>query len=270
MYQFGLECLETERFDTGIPGKLISILMEIDDDLGGRGDIWREEGVYDNAKQALEGMANEAARQGPAKTDLLNWTRTTHFLVASQARQFDDARAVLDKVGDKLRTDLFSRFLMRCPYDVARIYALAGKDGKDARAFDALIADNSRRESETMKSAREFFDKAAKNSDPKAKPYFDYWKTCLLWQEQFDNGKWVELTFDKGLSMWEPILGNWTAVDEHTVSSTAKGDKPEQRMKCVVPFGAPFEVECDLEVPDLEANSFIGLMVGDVWSKQGA
>jgi tetratricopeptide (TPR) repeat protein len=268
MYQFGLDCLETKRFDTGAPGKLISILMEIDDDLGGQGDIWRKEGVYDNAKQALEGMEEEAARQGAAKADLLIWTRRVRFLAASQARQYDDARVALDKIGDKLRTDLFSRFLMRYPYDVARIYALTAKDGKDAGAFDALIATNGHREPGGMKSARELLDKAAaKNSDPKAKPYFDYWKTCLLWQEQFDGGKWVDLTFDKGLSMWEPILGGWAAVGERAVRGAAKGNKEQQRMKCVVPFGMPFEVECDLDVPDLEAGSFAGFMVGEVWSR---
>jgi len=37
MYQFGLECLATKRFDTCVPEKLIQIVLDIDSELGGPG-----------------------------------------------------------------------------------------------------------------------------------------------------------------------------------------------------------------------------------------
>ena len=267
MYQFGLECLATKRFDTNVPDKLIQALVDIDYELGGKGEVWRRKGVYDKAKIAFEGAENDLSRRNNPGFKPVAWSLTAHFLAAAQAGQYDDARAVWDKLGDKPCLDVFPIFAMRYPYDAARIYALTAKENEDARTFDAMVADNKYRDPAVMKSARELVEKvAAKDSDPKAKPYFDYWKTRLRWQDEFDKGQWVELTFDKQLSMWQPIMGDWTAVDEHTVSSVGKSQPPQQRLKCGVSFGAPFEVECDLDLSDPESKFLTGLMVGDIWN----
>jgi hypothetical protein len=266
MYEFARECAATKRYDTCVPEQFTQTLLGIDSELGGHGDVWRRPGVFEIAKAVFEGIENEPSRRENRQLNGVDWTLTTHFLVAAQAQQFDEAGKILDKLGDKICSEAFPIFALRFPYDVARVRALTGKSAEDAREFDATVAKADYRKGEQLKTARERIAKIAAAADPGAQLYLDYWKTRLRWEVDFDKGQWVELTFDKALSMWQPITGEWTAVDDRVVSSTGKADYPRQRLKCLVPFGAPFEVECDVDFSDPESGQLTGILVGDIWS----
>jgi tetratricopeptide (TPR) repeat protein len=265
MYDFGRECLATQRFDTSVPEQLIQVLLKIDAETNPPGGIWRKAGVYEDVKKVLEGVENETSRRTNPKLASLDWILTEHFLIAAHARKYDDARKALDRVGDKLRREVFTIFKLRYPYDVARIRVLTGDARDEAQAFDEIIADNDYREAATTKKAHKLIEVIAKKeTDAKTKPYLDFWRTSLRWQEQFDEGKWVNLTFDKSLSMWEPSRGNWNAVDEFCVSSVGQRVRGYQRLKSAVSFGAPFEVECDVDFSHPDAKELTGLAVGDM------
>jgi tetratricopeptide (TPR) repeat protein len=268
MYKFGLECLATKRFDTAVPDRFIRIVLDIDSELDENGEIWREEGVFENLKILKEGVENEPCRIAHSNPNLmtLEVTLSTYFLIAVEVGKYDEARKVLDRLGDTLSCEAFSRFNRRYPYDVSRIYALTGSAREEMRIFDGMALDNGYRDPEALKKALATIEKAAAaDANPQAKYYYDYWKTCLRGLQQFDKGQWVELSFDKTLSAWQPMRGQWNAVNDRTVSSTGIPQMPDQGLECTIPFGVPYEIQCDVQFDSPAPNSQAGLMVNNLW-----
>jgi tetratricopeptide (TPR) repeat protein len=273
MYQFGLECLATKRFDTAVPERLIDILLDIESEIGDEGDIWKEDEVFDHIKALIEGIENEPTRRNNSNLEVrrMEIVLSAGFLIALEARQYDEARKILDKLGDKIVQEDFRTFKRHYPYDVARTYALTGSSGGAVKNFDLLVADGGACDPETRKKAEEILSKAAEqDSNDKAKFYFDYWKTGLDALDQFEKGEWVELTFDKPLMKWEPVCGEWNVLDEHGISSVGDKEKPQQGLKCTIPFAAPYEIECDLEFSAQEEGILTGLMLNNLWKMKGA
>jgi tetratricopeptide (TPR) repeat protein len=268
MYEFGLECLATKRFDTSVPEKLIQILMDIDNELDRNGEIWQEEGVFEKVKEVIEGVAADPCRQkDPKGLNPISWNNSAFCLIAAHTKRYDEARQMLDKMGGRLREGVFLQFSMRFPFDLAKIYALTGDARDESLAFESLVADGNYRDDDSMKEAREQLEKAAaKDSNSLAKPFFDYWKTRLDWQERFDKGEWVDLTFDKFLLMWDTRQGSWMATDDgRGVVGVAESNGGKHQLKCTVPFDSAFEIECDIDCLEPDKNMLAGVMLGNLW-----
>ena len=176
-------------------------------------------------------------------------------------------RNILDKLGDKLELEAFSRFNRHYPYDVSRTYALSGSAAETVKVFDKLVADKVPSKPEARKLALEILEKAAeKDQSNEAKFYFDHWKNSLRALDHFDKGEWVELAFDEHLSIWEAVRGKWEAQSAHAViGNVIPGRHPEQGLKCTVPFKAPYEIECDVEFAAPESGIVGGIMLNDLW-----
>ncbi len=56
MYDFGLDCLKTARYDTQVPLEYLQILSDIDDELYEQSPWWKKPEVYENLKQMCEGL----------------------------------------------------------------------------------------------------------------------------------------------------------------------------------------------------------------------
>jgi hypothetical protein len=269
MYRFGLECLATKRFDTLTPEVLIHILLDIEGEIGEKGEIWQEEGVFDNIKTLMEGIENEPSRRANSNP-LLNKLETTLsacFLISLEVREYDEARKILDKLGDKLELEAFPRFRRSYPYDVSRIYAMTGAAGATIKEFDDMVADGGYSDPETRKSAQELLDEAVKkDTKTKAKDYYDHWKNTLVTLDRFEQGEWIEFTFDEKLAGWEAIRGDWKPVDSKTVLGAPKKGSPELGLRCSIPLKAPYEIECDIEFPPPAANGSAGVMLGCLWT----
>ena len=126
------------------------------------------------------------------------------------------------------------------------------------------------------KSARELLEKAAAATKEKqATAYFNHWKSNLHWREQYDKGDWVELTFDRGLSMWQMNRGTWTYENPKSVVGEPASLRPVfnfMSLICEVPFQAPLEIELDVAQLDgarLDGGYAYssGVMIGDVWNE---
>jgi tetratricopeptide (TPR) repeat protein len=272
MFQFGLECLRTKRYDTNIPFRLIKILAGIDGRLGGKGEIWREEGVYEQAKTVLETFEKELPYDPQYSTERFSpaWILSFHGAIAAKAGQYADARKAFDKVGVNLQSDAFSYAHAHFPLDGSRVYALTGGGRKEVEKIEGLIADGGLTESANAKSVRELLDKAAAaTQEPQAQSYFNHWKNYLLWRELFEKGEWIELTFDKNFSMWQITSGTWRFENPRSVVSDAHYlDNTYNGLCCEVPFEGPLEIEFDVAHLDQDLNYLSGVMLGNAWDHQ--
>jgi tetratricopeptide (TPR) repeat protein len=271
MYEFELECLNTKRFDTSVPFHLINILVTIDEQLGSKGDIWREDGVYDNVNIVLGNLEKELpkTKEFSSKKITAEWILTLHGMVAAKADRYDDARKALDKAGANWNQSALQYAKCRA-LDGARVYALTGGGSEDVKKFEDLIAEGGSSELENGKPARELLEKAASAAkEPQAKLYFDHWKKHLLWREQFEKGDWVKLTFDEDLSMWQAVRGTWIFENPHSIVCAPFLLRPMYssiNLRCEVPFPGPLELEYDVAQLD-RSDSMSGVMLGDTWDE---
>ncbi|MCC6124018.1 MAG: tetratricopeptide repeat protein [Pirellulales bacterium] len=269
MFKFGLECLGTKRFDTEVPFQLIKILVYIDGQLGGKGEIWQEEDVYDKVKIVLETLEKELPHyhQIAAKGITPEWVLTLHGVIAAKAGKYEDARKAFDKVGMKLQPKAFSFAHAHFPLDGTRVYALTGAGRKDVEKIEGIVTAGGMNDPTMATSIGELLDKAAAaTKEPQARSYFNHWKTYLRWREQFEKGEWVELTFDPNFSMWQMKSGTWHCeTPQSAVCDAHYLDTFNNELCCEVPFDGPLEIELDVADLDQELTYLSGVMLGELW-----
>ncbi|MEZ6191386.1 MAG: hypothetical protein R3C45_08870 [Phycisphaerales bacterium] len=120
MYQFGVECLETGRFDTDVPSMFFHTMMDIykeEDDL----NFWHTPGVYENFLKYFDGE----------KTDgrMWDWTpahwETCKAAVAWHLDRFEEGAAILDGLGDAIEPSVFAYFWASPVLSPSECYARA-------------------------------------------------------------------------------------------------------------------------------------------------
>lgn len=103
MYQFGLECAATKRYDTWVPIDLFWAVRDVANDMDWD---WKaalsRPGIYDSLQSMLDGYVQaKNSRSGK------NWALSMKAAVAWRAQRFSDARKALDAVGDGLMPQAF-------------------------------------------------------------------------------------------------------------------------------------------------------------------
>jgi len=96
MYQFGLECLATKRFDTVVPEVLFTAVWEMSEGDGAT-DIWTQADVYDNLRTLYEGILADPTCVGTRRDTVT----TAYAAVAWRCGEFQDARRLLDQLGNR-------------------------------------------------------------------------------------------------------------------------------------------------------------------------
>jgi len=83
MYQLGLECLNTGRFETEVPCVYLRALWEIGTELDDWRLAYRREGVYEHMATLFEGMLSE-----PSRAERRNYWLSCHALLAWAAEGY--------------------------------------------------------------------------------------------------------------------------------------------------------------------------------------
>ena len=258
MYKFGLECLATKRFDTNVPLHLYFALSGIDEELGGKGEVWRRRGVYDKIKEALDGLIAD-----PSHADNIcsyaprRWCMTLAAAIAIYAGKHDDARKLLDKLGTSVVQRVFQKEGLSYPADAAKTFAVTGNVRDDVAHFEDLWEDKDSLDAKGLQNARKFLETAtAANRDALAKPYFDLHKTLLGWQEQYQRGDWVDLALDTKLH-WTIFGGQWTIENPRSIVARPSDPRnPYTSLEMKTRFHVPLEAEMDVQF--LRDGQFLG------------
>lgn len=97
MYELGMECLNTERFDTDVPMFYLRALREIGGDLPKNRwrAVFRRPGVYENLQQLFNGMLKETGRYEDRKRLL-----TQRALTEMWCGHYEKAKAMLEEIGE--------------------------------------------------------------------------------------------------------------------------------------------------------------------------
>lgn len=238
MYAFGVECVQTERFDTRVPWQLCTVLGDIADDAKSPA-FYQQPGVYENIKALFDGLI--AGAKPPQDVDFY---RSYHAALAWRANRYDEACRIFDQLGDKLSDRIFIRVNAMGRLAVSHAYAMRDKladkiNGAESRAARGDLAG-------AGAGYQQSLDRLP--PDSKAGYFLRSRLKQLQWQQQFEQGEWVDIQPDKDFIAWQPIYGKWS-VDEAGVLLGVV-DESGLWMLCQAPFlTGDFIVEGTIELP---------------------
>ena len=103
MLKFGIECLNTERYDTRVPSQFLVSLFQIGDEL----DNWRAPyqwpGIYELIQKYFNGLLNE-----PKNKDYETANKSFYVVVAWAAGQYQDAHRMMQELGTTFDPQAYS------------------------------------------------------------------------------------------------------------------------------------------------------------------
>lgn len=103
MLKFGIECLNTGRFDTRVPSRFLVSLFQIGDEL----DNWRAPyqwpGIYELIQQYFDGLLSE-----PKNQEYHDENKSFYAVVAWAAGQYKDAHRLMQELGPRFDRQAYS------------------------------------------------------------------------------------------------------------------------------------------------------------------
>lgn len=235
MYAFGLECMQTERYDTHVPWELVDALEEIcyDDwsNPAGYGSpaFWRDKGVYDNLRRVLEGyMARWESMRDNYRTRLAAF--------AYLCGRNDEVARLLDELGDNVQLKPLAWenvTLEQLQLAVALERSPMAPQFVEARRL-ADIGE--------LDQALEVCSRLLQMqvNPPVLRRAIATQAQALRWAQAFETGRPVELKAIASLVGWERQTGDWSALPDG--SFAASGTQAEARLYCTGRFGGDWEL----------------------------
>lgn len=255
MYQFGVECLQTERFDTRVPALFYRAMYDIRDETDDY-RFWLRDGVYENFMTYFEGRKN-----APGEVDGPAWWDSMRVPIAWVCRRMPEAAAMVDEMGDEFNPRVFKKVYAVASVAVSEAYARSGPSKEAVDQGDQLWSRGHYRE-----AARVLEEASAKlDADHPAQTYLSYYTTLAGRKHQDIRGEWVDLLGRPDLNGWGVYRGEWEADDQGRLIGTS--DDKGMELKCWYNFGYKVEIEGTLtflEVPEgQEANA--GILFAYFW-----
>ena len=199
MYQFGVECANSGRYDTLVPWQLIVSIQDITQDLDNVPAFWQRPGVFEQVRDMLEHYA-------AADANYANVYRSWEAAVAWRVSRYPEARKLLDDLGGKTTDDGFRSFRVLPKLAISHAYAMSS----DARAtLEEAERDAALNHLDDAASAyRAVLAKLPK--DDRGSMFVRGRARELSLQPRYMAGGWIDIQPDQDMSLWYPIVGDWT------------------------------------------------------------
>lgn len=237
MYDFGLECAATGRYDTRIPHQLTYALSSIRNDLDGSWSFYRAPGVLASIESVLQKYA-QVAKEPYQRSYYLSYLAG----LAWQVEDYEVAKKAIEPLGTEYSAQGFERTLLIPDRTYSGIRALSGELGN--RLLHAEDEVTSNRAADGIKM---YSDIAAtlKQDDP-ARLWVRGRTQELRWQQQFRTGRDVSLVPGAAeLLGWYGDAGEF-AVEGATFVA-AKSPTQASKIICGAKFRDKYELSGNIE-----------------------
>lgn len=234
MYLFGLECLDTGRFDTFVPGRFLDALATIK--RRDHQDYWELPQTYKHCKAYFEGRINQPVF-GDDK-----WHKSLYAATAWHCGHYDDARKIMDEMGDNLKKTAFSSFYST-NFGQAKdmVYAFTGPCRDHVSEAEKLY------KAWDLAKALQLYKMIAVDTKTDT-PTVSYAKerlAVLSMEEGFHRDEWVDLSPDRGFNGWHPYGNGWSVESDGSVKLTYS---KRAYLLCDADFGDDYEFKGEMEV----------------------
>ena len=227
LYQFGVSCSNTERYDTLVPYMLFDVLWRIvGDKLNNSEGIryLRKPGIYDNVRSVCQGYLEH---ENDLSTD--EWWKTAWLGFACCAEQWDDAKRLIEELDSDLDADALARFPLEAEV-VVSLVEINTSPHADAIARACHDADAGRWERarlalEEVLSANDLSPRLAESVNSQLQG--------IKWTIEFAKGESVNLLPESNLYGWRSLSGKWTRTEDDKITgvSTRSGVVLESQIR---------------------------------------
>jgi len=254
MLVFGIQAVNTRRFDTDVPRKFFDVVTDLESELQtrlgehiyGRSDIWP------HFQTLYEGYIAE-----PSQSEWRNGWRSTYCIVAYFARHYDVARKQLEALNWKLLPEQgrrWGRDLSLLPLEVA---ARTGPANVSVASAEMAYTRHD------LPGALKAFQALQDHADERTAAFARTRVAALTAEQQLANGEWVNLLPQKeDDANWVIAFGKLKCLPDGAVEieSAARGHMMFSRTR----MPSDFEVQGEFDVVASSNGSFqAGLVMGE-------
>jgi hypothetical protein len=267
MFEFGLECLQTQRFDTGVPYQLVRICERINRDGEDDFSFYAVPQVY----QAITSMFDQFEQKAPKHLDH-DWYRCYHLAIAWRARRYHDAAELIKRIG---------HFDPR-PFELVRGWATGALS--EIQAMTSRQAETLRDGEQALTRGQDYaaaindyklaLAELQKEKDHPGLLFVRYRLKQLEIERDFWDGKEVSLIPPAGQLMapWYPTAGDWKPAQDGALVGTTRDDGQRARLLCNADFGPSYELSGKVDWSAPGDGNLASLYVGvyaEQWSHVG-
>jgi hypothetical protein len=241
MYEFGLECAQTKRYDTRVPWQFVRALYQIRDDRDGSWDMWRVQGVFEQVREVIDAYAD--GPKTPPHTRAYYCSQLAG--IAWQLGRYDDGRAAMEKIQWKYDPSGLRAAGVMPQRTVSGLHAMTAAHGKTL-----LEAEEAAARGEHERAQKAYEDVARQLApDDRGAEWVRGRAQEHAWQAKFAAGQWVDLVQSEDLGGWEPVAGEWKVENGALVGTT---DGQGLMLLCGAKFGTRYEFRGTVEVIDID------------------
>lgn len=219
MYEFGLRCKETERYETEVPYMFCRAAWLISQDsqnpLGVK--VLTRPGLYEEADDLCQRYYEFTKDDKPA---LASWWQSVNLGFAYTGGKIDRAAELLDQIDEKVDDNAFSRFPINRDQAVLNIRLQTSPDSQ--KILNALATDDKDPVEEKMEGLSTFAEKDSLH--PLVRNRVSSRLQGLRWQVGYRADKQVGLQPNADLHGWRPIAGKWESNDRGDLKGLSHTD----------------------------------------------
>ncbi|MEM1444736.1 MAG: hypothetical protein AAGF84_01665 [Planctomycetota bacterium] len=234
MLAFGVECLDTQRFDTEVPHELYEILHAIRSDRyegGGYGsyDFWKTPGVFPALERMLIGYRDHVG--DPAENDFFD---SRLVAAAYQCGRYDIAAAGMERLGERLDEDAMAAY--RVQTDQLRSSLQLHRSPHGERLRDIAWRTTPFRLKADIAWLETIPDQI---EEPELRAYAESELRGLRWGERLlSQTEPIDIDPSADLSGWQRVYGHWQSNGRR---ATGTPDKNGIQLLCRAPVGRVWE-----------------------------
>jgi hypothetical protein len=255
MFDFGVECLKTGRFDTYVPYQLMKACERIDYDAGKDFALYRDPEVY----RTVHSMFQQFQSKAPKHLDHA-WYQTYHMGIAWRAGQYRDAAALLQTLGEHVRPNGLEMVQGWPPFVISQIQAMTSKHAPRISEAEADFA-GARNYAAAIGQYQDVLGAMEKLKDDPGLLFVRYRLKQLQVEKDFYDGKEVSLTPGADFSPWYVQAGDWKRDKDGALLGATKNDGERARLLCNADFGPSYELSAKVQGPDPQ-SAMAALYVG--------
>jgi hypothetical protein len=258
MFQFGLECLQTQRFDTEVPYQLINVVEQINTDSDGEWAVLKIPAVATAMRQLLS-----QSYEKTTNANLKAFYGSYEAAIDWKLEKYTEASALLDKVGANVDTDVFARIALWAPGAVSQVRLMTTGLAKKIRDAERDVEAG-----EFNAALLAYLDVSSKlPADHPGQLYLKHRARVVEIEKDFAAGKWVSLQPDENFNPWELYSGDWKVEKDGTlIAASAQGER--SIMFCRARFGPDYEMEATMDFPGPGHKASGSIFIQ--WARSGA
>lgn len=236
MYNFGMECLNTKRFDTDVPIVFIDSLVSISKERGDFPALFQVPQIYRNICNLYDGLVNE-----PAMTNSLAKHRTFYGIFAWAAGDYPKAKSLFRQVGDHFEEEPFKYLNVDSTNVIGESFFQADFKEDAEKAQELITAGR-------FAGAVEIYTAVGRKDgvDSSVRAFVMKKAEGLQARVILEGGKWIPFMPPVDFAGWRKACGIWSLdKDGWLRGETVAGGL---QLFCLTPVGDNFEIRGELKL----------------------